>query len=197
MLIAVAALLAIAPYVVLFAQYGSPTPMTPGELAMIERDAHVAGWDSAARLKPISFAAHFVIEFVLEWMPTLKPRTALNYAALAIPITAALCAVAGILLAVRRVANQTAVPLDIAISAGAIAFFATFVLHGIFSYDLHTEFGWLTSAYPRYYLPLAALFPLAGLSLLGAIKQPLARGMLLALLIVGPMVFRLLAEPLG
>jgi hypothetical protein len=71
------------------------------------------------------------------------------------------------------------------------------VIHGIFSYELHTEFGWLTTAYPRYYLPLAALVPLAGLSLLGAIKQPSARAMLLVFLIVGPLVFRLLGAPLG
>jgi len=196
-LIAIAALLAGAPYVALFAQYGSPTPMTPGELAMIQRDAHVAGWDSAARLTPLSYAAHFVAEFVLEWMPTLKPRNALNYAALAIPIMAALCAFAGILLAVQRIASQKAGPLDIIISAGALAFSITFVLHGIFAYRLHAEFGWLTSAYPRYYLPLAALFPLAGLSLLGAVKKPATRGVLLALLIVGPPVFSLVGAPLG
>jgi hypothetical protein len=83
------------------------------------------------------------------------------------------------------------------IAAGALAFAGTFVIHGIFSYELHTEFGWLTTAYPRYYLPLAALVPLAGLSLLGAIKQPSARAMLLVFLIVGPLVFRLLGAPLG
>ncbi len=196
-LIVIAALLASAPYVVLVAQYGSPTPMTPGELAMIKRDAHTAGWDSAARLPPASYAAHFVWEFVQEWMPTLKPRTALNYAALAIPVTAALCAFAGILAAVRRIIYKQAGPLDIVVCAGAFAFAVTFLLHGIFAYRLHAEFGWLTSAYPRYYLPLAALFPLAGLSLLGAIKQPPARGALLAFLIIGPPVFSLLGASLG
>jgi hypothetical protein len=152
---------------------------------------------SAARLTPASYAAHFVSEFVLEWMPTLKPRNALNYAALAIPIMVALCAFAGILVAVQRIAYGKGGPLDIVIAAGALAFAGTFVIHGIFSYELHTEFGWLTTAYPRYYLPLAALVPLAGLSLLGAIKQPSARAMLLVFLIVGPLVFRLLGAPLG
>jgi hypothetical protein len=76
-----------------------------------------------------------------------------------------------------------------------VAFAGTFVIHGVFSYRLHTEFGWLTSAYPRYYLPLAALMPLAGLSLLDAIKQPSARTKLLVFLIAGPMVFRLLGAP--
>jgi hypothetical protein len=195
--IGIAALLASAPYVVLFAQYGSPTPMTVGELAMIKTGAAAAGWDSAPRLAPTAFAAHFVSEFVLEWMPILKPRNTLNYAALAIPITAALCAFAGLLLAVRRIAHGKAGPLDIMVASGALAFAGTFVIHGIFGYQLHTEFGWLTTAYPRYYLPLAAVIPLAGLALLGAIKQPSARTILLVFLIAGPVVFRLLAAPLG
>jgi hypothetical protein len=197
MLIAIAALLASAPYVALFAQYGSPTPRTAGEIAMIKTGALTAGWDSAERMGSAAFAAHFVSEFVLEWMPTLKPRNALNYAALAIPITAALGAFAGILVAVRRIAYGKEDPLDIVIAAGALAFAATFVIHGIFSYRLHTEFGWMTTAYPRYYLPLAALIPLAGLVLLGAIKHPSARAMLMVFLIAGPVVFRLLGAPIG
>lgn len=195
--IAIASLAAGAPYLGLFAQYGSPTPMTPGVLVMIKTGALAAGWDSAERMGPAAFAAHFVSEFVLEWMPTLKPRNALNYAALAIPIAAALCALAGILVAVRRIASGRESPLDIVIAAGALAFAGTFVIHVIFGYRLHTEFGWLTTAYPRYYLPLAALLPLAGLGLLGAIKRPAARAILLAFLIAGPLVFRLLGEPLG
>ena len=195
-LIVAAALLAGAPYVALSAQYGSPTPRTPGQLAMIKNGALAAGWDSAERMSPLAFAAHFVSEFVLEWMPTLKPRTTLNYAALAIPITAALCAFAGLWLATRRITQSKEGPLDVVIAAGALAFAGTFLIHGIFSYALHTEFGWMTSAYPRYYLPLAALVPLAGLSLLDAIKQPRARTILIVFLIAGPVLFRLLGEPL-
>lgn len=195
--IAIAALLAGAPYLALLAQYGSPTPTTPGEIAMIEAGARTAGWDSAARLPPLAFAVHFVREFVLEWMPTLKPRNVVNYAVLAIPVTAALCAFAGIAIAVRRIAGGKEAPLDIVIAAGALAFAATFVIHGIFGFRLHTEFGWLTTAYPRYYLPLAALLPLAGLALLGAIRSPSGRTILLVFLIAGPVLFRLLGEPLG
>ena len=195
--IAVAALLAAAPYLAFLAQYGSPTPATPGEIAMIEAGAHTTGWDAAARLSPLAFAGHFVTEFILQWMPTLKPRNAVNYLALAIPVTAALCALAGIAIAVRRIARGQEAPLDIVIAAGALAFAATFVIHGIFSYRLHTEFGWLTTAYPRYYLPLAALLPLAGLALLGEIRSPSARTILLVFLIACPVLFRLLGEPLG
>jgi hypothetical protein len=196
-LIAIAALLAVAPYVALFVQYGSPTPRTPGQIAMIKSGALAVGWDSAERMTPASYATHFVSEFVLEWMPILKPRNALNYAALTIPITAALCAFVGFLVAVQRIAYEKAGPLDIVVAAGVLAFAGTFLIHGIFSYQLHTEFGWQATAYPRYYLPLAAIVPLAELSLLGAIKQPSARAILLVFLIAGPLVFRLLGAPLG
>ena len=196
-LIVVATLLALAPYVALFVQYGSPTPRTPGQIAMIKSGALAVGWDSAERMMPASYAAHFVSEFVLEWMPILKPRNALNYAALAIPITAALCAFVGFLVAVQRIAYEKAGPLEIVVAAGTLAFAGTFFIHAIFGYQLHAEFGWQATAYPRYYLPLAAIVPLAGLTLLGAIKQPSARAMLLFFLVAGPLVFRLLGAPLG
>jgi hypothetical protein len=195
--IAIAALLAGAPYIALLAQYGSPTPRTPGEIAMIKTGALAMGWDSAPRMTPVSFAIHFVSEFVREWMPTLKPRSALNYAALAIPIVSALFALGGILVAGLRIAHRKESPLDIVVVAGALAFAVTLLLHAIFSYKLQIDFGWLTTAYPRYYLPLAAVVPLAGLSLLGAIKQPRLRALLLVFLIAGPVMFRLLGAPLG
>jgi hypothetical protein len=195
--IAIAMLLASAPYILLFAQYGSPTPRTPGQLEMIRTGALAAGWSSAPRLAPASFAMSFLSEFVREWMPTLKPRNALNYGALVIPIAAALCALAGFALALRRIAFGNADPLDVLVAVGSLAFAATFLIHGIFSYQLHVEFGWLTTAYPRYYLPLVAIVPLADLLLLDAIKQPTAHTTLLIFLIAGPIVFRVLGAPLG
>jgi hypothetical protein len=194
--IAISALLACAPYIALTAQYGSPTPMTAGEAIKVTTEAAEFGWDRLDRLGPPAYAAHFISEFVLEWIPPWKPLGALYYA-LVIPVTAALCAYAGILVAVRRIASGKAAPLDVVVAAGALAFAGTFVIHFIFSYRLHVEYGWLSSAYPRYYLPLAALLPLAGLAWLSEIRQPAARAILLLFLIAGPVVFRLLLEPLG
>ena len=50
-------------------------------------------------------------------------------------------------------------------------------------------------AYPRYYLPLAAIIPLAAVSLLAAIERPRIRAALTGFLIAGPILFRLLAAP--
>jgi hypothetical protein len=178
-------------------QYGSPTPETPGQIAMIKSEVLADGWDSAVRMTPVSYAFHFISEFIQQWIPTLKSRNALNDAMLAIPVIAALCAFAGFVLAVRRIAYGKPDTLDIVVAAGMLAFTATFAIHLAFSYQLHLKFGWQTTAYPRYYLPLAAIFPLAALILLDAIKQPAARATLLGFLIAGPVIFRLLGAPLG
>ena len=100
-------------------------------------------------------------------------------------------------MAIQRIVSGKAAPLDVVIACGALAFAGTFVIHIVFGYRLHVEFGWLSSAYPRYYLPLAAIFPLAGLALLGEIRSSSARAILLVLLIAGPVVFRLLLEPIA
>jgi len=185
-LIAIAALLAISPYVAFFAQYGSPAPNTPGQIAMLKTVAHAAGWDGAERMSPAAYAVHFVAEFVLGWLPTLMSRNALNYAALVIPVAAALCAFVGLVMSAQRIARGNEGPIDIVVAAGALAFTGTFVIHGIFSYERHVAYGWMMDAYPRYYLPLAALVPLAGLSLLAASKQPRTRAMLTGFLIASP-----------
>jgi len=195
--LALTAALAAAPYIALIVQYGSPTPNTPGQLALLQDGAHVAGWDNAVRMAPLSYAAYFIVYFVLEWMPTLMPRNALNYGALIVPIVTALFALAGIALSLRRIARSTESALDVVVAAGALTFAATFIIHIIFSYQRHLAFGWMMDAYPRYYLPLIAIVPLAGLSLLDAIARPRARQLLIGFFVLGPIVFRLIAAPWG
>jgi hypothetical protein len=194
--IAIAMLLASVPYIALFVQDGSPAPRTPGQLDMIRNGALAAGWTNAPRLSAASFAVNFLSEFVHEWLPSLKPRSTLNELSLAIPLATALGALAGLFLSVRRIVSATAEPLDIVVAAGCLAFAATLLVHGVFSYRLHVEFGWLTTAYPRYYLPLVAIVPLADLVLLEAVKGRAARAVLLIFLIAGPVVFRLAGTPL-
>lgn len=195
--VAIAALIACAPYIALLIQYGSPAPATPGQTAMLTAGAKATGWDVAPRLPPLPYALHFISEFIAEWMPAMTPRTAMNTGALAIPVATILCAFAGLLVSIKRIARAAETPIDVFVTAAALAFLVTFAIHGVFSYPYHLKFGWMTSAYPRYYLPLAALVPLAGPSLAAAIHQPRARAILIGFLIAGPIVFRLLAAPLG
>ncbi|MDB5531760.1 MAG: hypothetical protein JWO28_75 [Hyphomicrobiales bacterium] len=194
--IAIAGMLAVAPYVAFIVQYGSPAPATAGQIAMIKMGAHVGGLDVAPRMSPGHFVVHFVASFVSEWMPVLEPRNALNYMALSIPVAAILVAFAGLVVSLKRMARGDEGAIDIVVAAGALAFTVTFVIHIFFDYRYHVPYGW-TSVLPRYYLPLAALVPLAGLSLLAAIKQPRMHAVLIGFLIASPVLFRLLGAPLG
>ena len=86
---------------------------------------------------------------------------------------------------------------NVVVIAGTLALAATLAIHVGYSYSRHLATGWLLDAYPRYYLPLAAIVPLAGLSLAATIEAPRWRAALLAFLIAGPILFRIFGAPLG
>ena len=194
---AIAFVLAAAPYLLFIAQYGSPTPDTPAQIALIENGARAAGWADLPRKSFAGYAAYFVVAFVADWMPTLAARSVFNYAMLAIPVAAIGCALAGVAVSVRRLWQRTETALDVVVCAGTLALIVTFAVHIGYSYERHLATGWLMDAYPRYYLPLIAIVPLAGLSLVAAIAHPRWRAALLAFLMAGPILFRLLGAPLG
>ena len=189
--------LATAPYLDFMLRYGSPTPETPAQLALISDGARAAGWAALPRKSFAGYAVYFVVAFIAEWMPALGERNALNYAMLAIPAAAVMCALTGTMLSARRLWRRTESPLDVVVVSGALAIAATLIIHVIYSYGRYAATGWLMDAYPRYYLPLLAIMPLAGLSLLGAIETPRWRCAALVFLIAGPVLFRLLGAPLG
>jgi hypothetical protein len=85
----------------------------------------------------------------------------------------------------------------VVVIAGTLALAATLAIHVGYSYSRHLATGWLLDAYPRYYLPLAAIVPLAGLSLAATIEASRWRAALLAFLIAGPILFRIFGAPLG
>ncbi len=194
--VAVAALAAAAPYLLFLLQYGSPAPDTAGQIALLKSTAPDVGWAEAPRQSFAAFATDFLITFVLNWMPTLAPRTAVNHAMLALPVAAVLCGIVGFALSVARIARRAETPSDVIIVAGAIALAATFACHLVFSYRHHLAYASIADAYPRYYLPLAAVVPLAGLSLMSALKHPRQRAAVAALLIAGPVLFILLGAPI-
>jgi hypothetical protein len=195
--IALAFALAAAPYIEYAVQYGSPTPQTPAQIALLEDGARTAGWADLPRKSFTAYIGYFVIAFVADWMPALGDRNVLQYSMLAIPMTALGCALAGIALSLRRLRHRHETALDVVVLAGTVALVATFAIHVTYSYGRHLATGWLMDAYPRYYLPLAAIVPLAGLSLLAAVEAPRWRAALLAFLIAGPAIFRVFGAPLG
>ena len=195
--IALAFALAAAPYIIYAVQYGSPTPQTPAQIALLRDGARTAGWADLPRKSFVAYIVYFVIAFVADWMPALGERNLLQYSMLAIPVAALGCALAGIALSLRRLWRREETALDVVVVSGTVALVATFAIHVTYSYGRHLATGWLMEAYPRYYLPLAAIVPLAGLSLLAAVNAPRWRAALLAFLIAGPAIFRVFGAPLG
>ena len=64
---------------------------------------------------------YFIAAFVADWMPTLGTRSAFNYAMLVIPVAALLCALAGLVVSLRRLWRRQETALDVVVIAGAFA----------------------------------------------------------------------------
>jgi len=187
---------AAAPYFEFILRYGSPTPQTPAQVALIADGARAAGWADLPRQSFAGYLIFFIGAFVAEWMPTLGARSAFNDAMLIVPVAALACALAGLAASLRRLWRHEETTLDVVVVAGAYAIAATLTIHIFYSYSRYAATGWLMDAYPRYYLPLVAIPPLACLSLLAAIETPRWRNGLLAFLIAGPVLFRIFGAPL-
>ena len=194
--IAVAGLLAAAPYAIFIAQYGSPAPETPAQFALLASGAREAGWANTPPRSLPAFAAAFFAAFLAEWMPVLAQRNALQNALLVLPLIAVLIGIVGIYCSARRVMSRSGNALDAVVVAGALAIAATLAAHLGFSWHRHLATGWMMDAYPRYYLPLIAVVPLAGLSLAAAIGDARKRNLLIGFLILAPILFRLLGGPI-
>lgn len=194
---ALAFALAAAPYIFDVIRYGSPVPTTPGFLAFVQNELRDLGWGALPRRSFPSYFAWYVGQFFASWMPTLAARSAFQYAMLAIPAAALACAAAGLVLSLRRVWARQETALDIIVICGALAFPVNFALQIGYTYHFYAATGWLSGPYLRFYAVLAAVVPLAGLSLLDAIKEPRWRGALLTFLIAGPILFELLGAPLA
>jgi hypothetical protein len=189
--------LAATPYFEFILRYGSPTPQTPAQIALIADGAHAAGWDVMPRKSFPGYLLYFAGAFVADWMPALGARSVFNNAMLVIPVAALACTLAGVALSLRRLWRREETALDVVVVAGAYGIAATLAIHVFYSYGRYAATGWLMGAYPRYYLPLIAIVPLACLSLLAAVQAPRWRNGLLAFLIAGPVLFRIFGAPLG
>jgi hypothetical protein len=194
---AFAFLVAAAPYLIYLVQYGSPVPPTRALLASVEDGVRNLGWVNLPRKSFAEYLIYFGGGFIANWMPTLADRSAFQYSMLAIPVATLLCAAAGLAMSVRRVWRREETKLDVIVIAGAFGLATNVPFHVGYNYIYYLASGWLGGAYPRYYLPLAGIVPLAGLSLAAAIGAPRWRAAMLTFLIAGPVVFRVLGAPLG
>jgi hypothetical protein len=191
-----ATFLAAAPYVVFLLEYGSPAPDTQAQMELLQTGAQTVGWNANPRLGLVGYAVQFVLEFFTQWMPALAPRSRFQYAMLLLPVATVLLAFAGFCVSWLRFRQRRERPLDVMVIAGCLAIAVTFTIHVVFSYKRHLMTGWMLDAYPRYYLPLAAIIPLAALSLLPSVS-PWWRNCLIAFLLAAPIVFRLLGAPIA
>ncbi|HMN72353.1 MAG TPA: hypothetical protein PKA55_10855 [Rhodoblastus sp.] len=190
-LAAVGGLIAATPYIVFYVQFGSPAPTTPGMIDLLKSTS--ADWRSAPRLSFPDYVGAFAVEFIRQWMPTTASRSALNDAALAIPVATVALAFAGLARSALRLARGDDDPADDLLVAGFVAIAFTLATHILFSYRNHLAYAYIPDAYPRYYFPLAAIVPLGGLSALWGLEGRGARAILIACLIFGPMAFAALA----
>ena len=117
------------------------------------------------------------------------PRSATNIAALFLPAIAVMIAIAGFALSLLRVVRRTERVIDIVVVAGLLVIAATLAIHIGYSYQRHLATGWRMEAYPRYYLPLIAVVPIAGVSLATGIENTRARGAFTTFLIASPLAF--------
>jgi len=194
--IVAAIVLAGIPYAVFLLQYGSPAPDTPAQQALLQTGAQISGWAQQPRLSFLGYAAYFSQSYVMNWMPSLTPRGALQFAMLAIPAVTVALAGGGVFISLSRIVQRRERPLDVVVVAGAFAVAATFACHFVYSYQRHVATGWMMDAYPRYYLSMIAIVPLACLSLVSAARSTRSRSLMIGLFVTGPIVFRIFGAPL-
>lgn len=190
-------LVAAIPYLVFTLQYGSPAPNTLGQAKLLHDGAEAAGWANAPRMGAMAYAVLFLKNFLMEWMPTLRARNEFQLGLLILPVATLGLAAAGIVTSLRAIIAGSNRPFDLIVVAGAMAIIATLGLHILFSYQRHLQTGWMLDAYPRYYLPMIAIVPMAALGLISAIGSPGTRTLLLWFLIASPLIFGLFGAPLG
>jgi hypothetical protein len=197
LIVAGSLLIAAAPYLVLTLQYGSPAPDTPAQSAMLRSGADLSGWSNEPRMTPAAYTLFFLKSFLMEWMPVLRPRNNFQLALLALPGAIIALAVAGAIVALRAIARRRASASDIVVVAGFVAIAVTMAIHIGFSYQRHLQTGWMMDAYPRYYLPLAAIIPMAALTLASAIGSTRWRAAVVGFLVGAPIVFEMFSAPMG
>ena len=188
---------AAAPYVIYVAQYGARCRNDAGTGRVRRAGSSRLRLGRSAAPIPARLLRVFRFAFLANWMPTLAPRNTFQYAMLAIPVAALGCAAAGVVLSLQRMWRKREERRSTSWSSPARS-----DLPRISRSTSSTATNSMLrpvgcGAYPRYYLPLAAIVPLAGLPARRRVEAPRWRAGLLTFLIAGPILFRFLGAPLG
>ena len=197
LIVAGSLLVAATPYLVFMVQYGSPTPDTPAQIGLLRNGADISGWASEPRMTPAVYVFFFLKSFLMEWMPVLQPRNSLQLLLLALPAGITVLAVGGGVVSLRAISNRHAAPSDFLVVAGMVSIALTLAIHIAFSYRRHLQWGWMMDAYPRYYLPLIAIVPMAALALASAIGSSRLRTIVVCFLVGAPIAFQVFGAPIG
>ena len=116
---------------------------------------------------------------------------------LVLPAAITMIAIAGWVVSTRSLLRRAARPSDFIVVAGMAALALTLAIHIGFSYQRHLQTGWMMDAYPRYYLPLIAIVPMAALAGCSAVRNSRLRQGLVAFLVAAPIAFALFGSPMG
>jgi hypothetical protein len=195
LIVACSLIVAASPYLVFLLQYGSPAPNTPAQSALLANGAAVAGWADAPRMNPAAYVVFFLKSLLMGWILARPPFDALQLSLLALPAATILISLAGLGVSIRAVMDRRAQPTDFIVVAGMGALALTLAIHMAFSYQRHLETGWMQDAYPRYYLPLIPIVPIAALALTSAVRHQGLKTTLVCFLATAPIILfgRLLA----
>jgi hypothetical protein len=188
LIVACSLIVAASPYLVFVLQYGSPAPNTPAQSALLTNGAAVAGWADAPRMSPAAYVVFFLKSLLMGWIVVLPPLSALDLSLLALPAAIVLISLAGLGLSIRALIDRRAQPADFIVVAGMGAIALTLAIHMAFSYQRHLQTGWMLDAYPRYYLPLIAVVPIAALGLTSTVRHQRLKMALVSFLAATPIV---------
>lgn len=181
-------IVAASPYLVFLLQYGSPAPNTPAQSALLANGAALAGWADAPRTTPGPYIVFFLKSFLMSWIVVLPPLDALDLSLLTLPVAIVLISLAGWGVSIRALIDRRAQPTDFIVVAGMGAITLTLVIHMAYSYQRHLQTGWMLDAYPRYYLPLISIVPIAALTLTSAVRHQRLKMALVSFLAAAPIV---------
>lgn len=203
---AAAALVGAAPYLAFFMQYGSPAPETPGQIGLLTNPLPFDELtkDATGTLSFPAYILAFAKTFIREWEPVVIERTPLQLAMLSTPVVALICALAGAKGAATRLWRKEGSPTDTVVVAGLAVVLVTAAIHMVFSYRHHVHYGFVEGAptysyspdaYPRYYMPLGAVVPLACLLFLASLRKTRVHAALTSALIAGPVALIIFGSP--